>query len=170
MNYYTTIESPLGPLVALSDGSFLTGLYLPQHKGWNGPDKAWVRSEAPFSAVRDQLAEYFAGSRQEFDISLSSEGTSFQRQVWRELQRIPFGTTITYAELARRIGQPGASRAVGNANGRNPISILVPCHRVVGADGRLTGYAGGVEKKRWLLAFERGEQVAAQREFFTATT
>jgi methylated-DNA-[protein]-cysteine S-methyltransferase len=166
--YYTTIDSPLGSLVALSDSESLTGLYLPHHKGWDGPDAAWVQSEAPFSAVRRQLSEYFAGTRQEFDVPLHSEGTPFQQQVWRELVRIPFGTTITYAELARRIGQPSASRAVGNANGRNPISILVPCHRVVGADGKLTGYAGGVEKKKWLLAFEGGERVAQQRELFAA--
>lgn len=166
--YYTTIDSPLGPLVALSDGAFLTGLYLPNHKGWNGPAAAWVESETPFAAGRRQLSEYFAGTRQEFDVPLRSEGTPFQQQVWRELARIPFGTTITYAELARRIGQPGASRAVGNANGRNPISILVPCHRVVGTNGTLTGYAGGVEKKQWLLAFERGERVPEQRELVAA--
>jgi methylated-DNA-[protein]-cysteine S-methyltransferase len=105
--------------------------------------------------VREQLDEYFAGERQEFDVPLKLEGTPFQRGVWRELARIPFGTTITYAELARRIGRPTASRAVGHANGRNPISILVPCHRVVGAGGQLTGYAGGVDKKRWLLERER---------------
>ena len=128
---------------------------MPAHKGWRSPDASWQESDAPFAAVREQLAEYFAGERQEFDVPLKLAGTPFQQRVWRELVRIPFGTTITYAELARRIGQPTASRAVGHANGRNPISILVPCHRVIGADGKLTGYAGGVEKKQWLLAWER---------------
>lgn len=165
---YTMIDSPLGSLVAQGDGTFLTGLYLPKHKGWDGIDAAWVRSDEVFSAVRTELAEYFAGARREFDVPLRSEGTPFQKQVWRELQRIPFGTTITYSELARRIGQPTASRAVGSANSRNPISILVPCHRVVGADGKLTGYAGGVEQKQWLLTFERGDRVVEQRELFAA--
>jgi methylated-DNA-[protein]-cysteine S-methyltransferase len=106
--------------------------------------------------VREQLAEYFAGERREFDVPMQLAGTAFQRRVWEELVRIPYGTTITYAELARRVGRPTAVRAVGAANGRNPISILVPCHRVIGADGKLTGYGGGVERKQWLLELERG--------------
>src|SRR5205807_4847601 len=112
-----------------------------------------------FTRVRKQLAEYFAGERRQFDVPLKLAGTPFQQRVWLELARIPFGTTITYAELAQRLGRPTASRAVGHANGRNPISIIVPCHRVIGADGKLTGYAGGLDKKQWLLAWER--QVAA---------
>jgi methylated-DNA-[protein]-cysteine S-methyltransferase len=137
------------------DGQFVTGLYMPQHKGWRGPDAAWQPSDAPFAAIRAQLAEYFAGERQQFDVPLKLAGTPFQQRVWQELVRIPFGTTITYAQLAQRVGKPTASRAVGHANGRNPISILVPCHRVIGANGKLTGYAGGVDKKQWLLAWER---------------
>ena len=113
------------------------------------------QSDAPFAAVREQLAEYFAGERQQFDVPLKLAGTPFQQRVWQELVRIPFGTTITYAQLAQRVGKPTASRAVGHANGRNPISIIVPCHRVIGANGKLTGYAGGVEKKQWLLEWER---------------
>lgn len=159
--YYSTIESPLGRILVQGNGDFLTGLYMPEHKGWEGPDAAWKQSDAPFAEVRRQLAEYFAGERQQFDVPLRLAGTPFQQRVWQELTRIPFGKTITYAELARRVGNPSASRAVGHANGRNPISILVPCHRVVGADGKLTGYAGGVDKKRWLLDWERRNSVVS---------
>jgi methylated-DNA-[protein]-cysteine S-methyltransferase len=152
--YYTTITSPLGNLLALSDGELLTGLHLPDHQGGPRPNASWQTATAPFAALRNQLAEYFAGARHEFDVPFRLLGTPFQQRVWQELTRIPYGATITYAELARRIGNPAASRAVGAANGRNPISILVPCHRVVGANGELTGYAGGVAKKQWLLAME----------------
>jgi len=152
---FDSIESPLGRLVVLGDGEAVTGLYLPNHKGWPGPDAAWRQSDAAFAAVREQLAEYFAGARRQFAVPIKVAGTPFQQRVWQELTRIPFGTTITYAQLAHRVGQPTASRAVGAANGRNPISIIVPCHRVIGADGKLTGYAGGVGTKEWLLAWER---------------
>ena len=152
---YSHIASPLGRLFAQGDGQFVTGLFMPQHIGWRGPDASWRRSDASFAVVREQLAEYFAGERQQFDVPLKLAGTPFQQRVWQELVRIPFGTTITYAQLARRVGKPTASRAVGHANSRNPISIVVPCHRVIGADGKLTGYAGGVDKKEWLLAWER---------------
>ena len=152
--YFSHIDSPLGPLFVRGDGQFVTGLYLPNHKHWAGPDASWQLADELFVAVRDQLAEYFAGQRQQFDVPLKLAGTPFQQRVWQELARIPFATTINYAELARRVGQPSASRAVGNANGRNPISIIVPCHRVIGASGKLTGYAGGVERKKWLLDHE----------------
>jgi methylated-DNA-[protein]-cysteine S-methyltransferase len=155
ITYHTTIPSPLGDLLALSDSEHLTGLYLPNHKGGPRPNSSWQTANAPFATLRAQLAEYFAGERREFDVPLQLTGTPFQQQVWQQLTRIPYGATITYAELARRIGSPAASRAVGAANGRNPVSILVPCHRVVGASGQLTGYAGGVDKKVWLLAMER---------------
>lgn len=154
--YYRVIDSPVGQLVVVGDGQFLTGLYLPQHKGWAGPKASWQQADAPFDTVREQLAEYFAGERQQFEVPFKLAGTPFQQRVWQELEKIPFGITITYAELARRIGQPTASRAVGSANGRNPISIIVPCHRVIGGGGKLTGYGGGLEKKEWLLAWERG--------------
>ena len=153
--YYSHIDCPLGRLIVQGDGELITGLYLPQHKGWDGPDAAGLQSDVPFIAIRQQLAQYFAGERQQFDVPLKLTGTPFQQRVWQELVRIPFGTTITYAELARRVGKPTASRAVGNANGRNPISILVPCHRVIGGNGKLTGYAGGIDKKESLLAWER---------------
>lgn len=158
--YYSYIESPLGRMFVQGDGQFITGLYMPMHKGWQGPDLSWQQSDAPFTVVREQLAEYFARKRQNFDVPLKLVGTPFQQRVWQELMRIPFGTTITYAQLAKRAGKPTASRAVGAANGRNPISLIVPCHRVIGADGKLTGYAGGVDKKQWLLALERGTTAA----------
>jgi len=151
---YTYIDSPLGGLFVQGNGRRLTGLYLPGHQGWPGPAATWQRCAAPFVLVREQLAEYFAGERQRFDLPLQLAGTPFQLRVWQELSRIPCGTTITYAQLAERIGQPTASRAVGHANSRNPISIIVPCHRVIGASGRLTGYAGGVARKQWLLDWE----------------
>jgi len=153
--YYSHFESPLGQLIVRGDGDFITGLFMAGQKGWRGPDTTWQQADAPFAAVREQLAEYFAGERQQFDVPLRMAGTPFQRRVWQELVRIPFGTTITYAQLAARVGRPTASRAVGNANGRNPIGILVPCHRVIGASGKLTGYAGGLDKKEWLLDWER---------------
>jgi methylated-DNA-[protein]-cysteine S-methyltransferase len=153
--YYSEIESPLGSLFVQGDGESVTGLYLPQHKGWSGLDDSWKRSDEPFREVRDQLADYFAGERQQFDLPIRPAGTPFQQQVWEALTQIPFGATMTYSELAERVGKPFASRAVGAANGRNPISIIVPCHRVIGANGKLTGYAGGVERKKWLLELER---------------
>lgn len=104
-----------------------------------------------------QLTEYFAGTRRDFDLPLAPQGTDFQRRVWAALEAIPFGETRNYAEIAEQLGSKGGQRAVGAANGRNPISIVVPCHRVIGSDGRMTGYAGGIGRKRWLLAFEAGE-------------
>lgn len=152
--YYAHINSPLGQLTAIGDGHFLTGLYLPEHKGWLGPVASAVHDDAPFREVRNQLAAFFAGERQQFDLPLKLLGTPFQLRVWQELAQIPVGKTITYAQLAERVGNSKASRAVGAANGRNPISIIVPCHRVIGASGTLTGYAGGVEMKRCLLDHE----------------
>jgi methylated-DNA-[protein]-cysteine S-methyltransferase len=165
---YSYIDCPFGRMFVQGDGQFVTGLFMPQHKGWRGPDASWRQSDASFTAVREQLAAYFAGERQQFDVPLKLAGTPFQQHVWRELVRIPFGTTITYGQLARRVGKPSASRAVGRANGRNPVSIIVPCHRVIGANGTLTGYAGGVDKKQWLLAWERSATVAAHGDLFAA--
>ena len=165
--YCGEVDSPLGRLCLCGDGNFLTGLFLPEHKGWGGPDATWERRDDSFQTVREQLDEYFGGRRQDFDLPLQLIGTSFQQRVWKQLAAIPFGRTITYAELARRVGSPSASRAVGNANGRNPISIIIPCHRVVGTDGKLTGYAGGIAKKQWLLAWENAEVEAAARPLFT---
>lgn len=166
--YYTYIDSPLCRLLVRGDGEFVTGLFMRGHIGSPGHEASWQASDAPFAAVREQLAEYFAGERQQFDVPLKLVGTPFQRRVWQALVRIPFGTTITYGQLAQRVGQPTASRAVGHANSRNPVSIIVPCHRVIGADGKLTGYAGGVDKKQWLLAWERSATVAEPRSLFDA--
>ncbi len=156
MLYYAVCESPIGPLTLHSDGKSLTGLYMK-----NEPDHALKGCHAvldakagPLPLVLKQLREYFAGKRRDFDVPLHSEGTAFQRTVWRSLLKIPFGETWSYGGLAKRIGNPGASRAVGLANGSNPISIIVPCHRVIGANGTLTGYGGGIERKRWLLTHE----------------
>lgn len=153
-NCFSYFDSPVGRLFLQGDGHFLTGLYLPNHKHWNGPDASLQQIDSAFAAARDQLGEYFAGERREFDLPLRLDGTPFQQQVWQQLVSIPFGETISYGQLAVRVGQPNASRAVGSANGRNPISIIVPCHRVIGASGKLTGYGGGLDNKRWLLDWE----------------
>ncbi len=156
VNRFTYLESPIGPLLLACDGKALTGLYMdvPDHSPRDLRD--WVEDAGadPLPAAARQLNEYFAGTRREFDLPLHLEGTEFQRRVWGRLTEIRYGETWSYGELAKRIGNPNASRAVGLANGRNPISILVPCHRVIGADGSLTGYGGGLERKRWLLAHE----------------
>jgi len=155
MNAFTYFESPIGRLLLTSDGAALTGLYMePSRKAQCTDGWAEDVSVAPLSATVRQLSEYFEGTRREFDLPLRLQGTMFQTRVWRELTEIPYGQTWSYGQLAKRIDKPSASRAVGLANGRNPISILVPCHRVIGADGSLTGYGGGIERKRWLLAHE----------------
>jgi len=160
--FYTTFESPLGPLLLMSDGTALTGLHTDNDKHRPAERSDWVRDDgmAPFAQTIAQLRAYFDGNLTGFDLPLAPQGTAFQMTVWRELCNIPFGTTITYAELARRIGRPTASRAVGHSNARNPISIIVPCHRVIGADNSLTGYAGGLDRKRALLALEAGKSPA----------
>jgi methylated-DNA-[protein]-cysteine S-methyltransferase len=152
---YTELPSPIGPLLAIGQGPLLIGLYTNIGKHGSLVQPAWRRADDAFDEVRRQLDAYFAGQLREFDLPLRMAGTSFQRRVWQELVRIPFGTTISYGELATRIGKSAAARAVGRANGSNPISIIVPCHRVIGADGTLTGYGGGLDNKRWLLEFER---------------
>jgi methylated-DNA-[protein]-cysteine S-methyltransferase len=159
MNAYTYVDSPIGRLLLTSDGSALTGLFMEPHRKAQSID-GWVEDAAvePLAEAVRQLREYFAGKRREFDLPLRLQGTPFQQRVWRELTEIPFGETWSYGELAKRISKPSASRAVGLANGRNPISIMVPCHRVIGADGSLTGYGGGLPRKRWLLAHEGGPQ------------
>ena len=145
-----TRASSTGPLLASERVGELAGIYLEDHAGAPLHDAGWVQDEARFADARRQLAEYFAGTRTAFDLSLSPEGTRFQQRVWAALMDIPFAETLSYAELARRVGVPRGARAVGGANARNPLSIVVPCHRVIGSDGSLAGYAGGEEKKRWL--------------------
>ena len=156
MNFFTNLNSPIGRLLLVSDGEALIGLYM-DTPGSPMPDTEGWREDAsahPLPAALLQLGEYFAGKRRQFDLPLRLEGTDFQKQVWNGLLDIGYGETLSYGELAQRIGNPKASRAVGLANGSNPISILVPCHRVIGADGSLTGYGGGLERKRWLLSHE----------------
>ena len=150
MTYYTLFPSPVGDLLLTSDGSALTGITLAP------PDPRWKSTEnlAIFDSARTWLAEYFAGRPTAVDFPFSPAGTDFQRRVWTLLAQIPYGETITYGQLAKQLGENMSAQAVGQAVGKNPIAILIPCHRVVGAKGQLTGYAWGVEKKKWLLRHE----------------
>ncbi|PZF86481.1 methylated-DNA--[protein]-cysteine S-methyltransferase [Jiangella anatolica] len=150
--YWTTIDSPLGTFWATGDGTALTGLYMERPAALDGP--GWIEDDTSFALVREQLAAYFAGELRRFSLPLSPVGTPFQRQVWDALLAIPYGETRSYREIAEQLGRPTASRAVGAANGRNPISVVVPCHRVIGTSGVLTGYAWGLERKRALLDLE----------------
>ena len=152
--YFTEFPSPIGIIQLRGTEEALTGVFMEEHRHQPEPPRGAVRDPSPLRAARAELEEYFAGARREFTSALEPAGTPFQQRVWLALREIPYGTTISYGELARRIGQPRASRAVGLANGRNPISIIVPCHRVIGANGTLTGYGGGLERKRFLLALE----------------
>lgn len=155
--------SPVGTLRLATDGEHLTGVYFTEHRHAPQDLGAEVEESAAPPVLREavgQLREYFAGTRTGFRLPLSAPGTDFQQRVWQALARIPYGTTWSYARLAVEVGSPGAARAVGLANGRNPISIVVPCHRVVGASGAITGYGGGVERKQVLLDLER--RVAGQ--------
>jgi methylated-DNA-[protein]-cysteine S-methyltransferase len=149
----TTMNSPVGELVLVGDETALRGL----HFAHRSPRLTELRSaRAPFAAAREQLEQYFAGERRAFDLPLELEGPAFHRRVWEALLTIPYGETRSYGHIAAQVGDPGAARAVGFANGRNPIAIVVPCHRVIGADGSLTGYGGGLPRKRTLLDLEAG--------------
>lgn len=151
------VDSPLGPITLIvDDAGVLTALHFHDQRYRPGEDARGERDDTVAPEAAAQLAEYFAGERTSFDVPLAPRGTPFQRRVWDALREIPYGATESYGRIAARIGAPTASRAVGAANGRNPLGIIVPCHRVVGASGALTGYAGGVERKRWLLDHERG--------------
>lgn len=152
--YYDTLQSPIGDLLLISDGRALTGLHLDNEGQIAGRSMAF-RDQKILKQAREQLQRYFAGELRDFDLALATGGTPFQQRVWRALGTIAYGETISYGELARRAGRPTAARAAGLANSRNPISIVVPCHRVIGADGSLAGYNGGLARKRWLLAHER---------------
>ena len=153
--YYDFFDSPIGPLVLVSDGDALIALHLPHGGAPGHVAPEWERAPARLREAHAQLDAYFAGTLLTFDLALAPRGTEFQRRVWDELTNIRYGDTISYLELARRIGRPSAMRAVGAANGANPIALIIPCHRVIGADGTLTGYGGGLPAKRWLLEHER---------------
>lgn len=153
--YYTYTLSPIGTLLLVANDHALIGLYMENHKYvYEIPVHAQTGSDLLKQACQ-QIREYFEGLRQDFTIPLQLQGTLFQQSVWNELSKIPFGATISYSHLAKRLNKPEALRAVGLANGKNPISIVVPCHRVIGTNGTLTGYAGGIERKQWLLEHER---------------
>jgi len=154
------IDSPVGPLSLTAVGGALTRVHMHEQRHAPPPPLADTRDDAALAHVAAQFGEYFAGERTAFDLRLAPAGTPFQRRVWDALCEIPYGETISYGELARLVGSPGAFRAVGLANGRNPLAIVVPCHRVIGADGRLTGYGGGLDRKRWLLAHEAAHRPA----------
>ena len=154
--YYTRFESPIGELLAVGDGRALHGLYMREGKKSIAPNPAWEERAHPFTELKTQLAGYFAGRRRTFDLELAMKGSPFQRRVWEALRQIPYGETVSYGELARELDVPASPRAVGVANARNPICVVVPCHRVIGADGSLTGFAGGLERKRLLLDLEAG--------------
>jgi methylated-DNA-[protein]-cysteine S-methyltransferase len=149
MTLYDTIDSPLGELLLAGDGRALTQVHMD-----GAPGPGWRRDPAPFREAAVQLRAYFAGELREFDLPLAPHGTDFQRRVWSALREIPYGRTISYSELAAAVGRPRAARAVGAANGRNPLAVVIPCHRVIGAAGALTGYGGGLARKRLLLELE----------------
>ena len=161
--FHTCFESPIGRLMAVGDGQSLHGLYMQKGRKQIAARADWQRDDASFAALREQLDEYFAGERRAFDIPLAMAGSPFQRRVWDALRAIPYGETTSYGELARRIGVPASPRAVGTANGNNPVCVIVPCHRVIGADGSLVGYGGGLPRKRAILGWEfgRAERLAA---------
>jgi methylated-DNA-[protein]-cysteine S-methyltransferase len=152
---YTQIESPLGPLLLTADDAGLRQIFFVNGRHPARPESSWKEDRAPLIETIRQLQAYFAGELESFDLKLAPEGTPFQQEVWRRLCDIPYGETISYGTLAGRIGNPKASRAVGLANGSNPIPIVIPCHRVIGSNGKLTGYGGGLPIKEKLLALER---------------
>jgi methylated-DNA-[protein]-cysteine S-methyltransferase len=162
--FYTTLDSPVGALFLTSNGEAITELFMEKHKGGPKPIGDWRRDDGLFREAADQLGSYFAGELTEFDLPLATAGAPFQQRVWTELRKIPYGSTISYGELARQVGNPKASRAVGAANGSNPISIIIPCHRVIGSNGKLTGYGGGIERKKFLLEFEAETLAKGSRE------
>ncbi len=162
---HAVIASPIGPLTLVGDGEALAGLYFDGHLRTPRLPDLGARDDDGFETAQQQLGEYFAGTRREFDLELAPRGSAFEKQVWALLTKIPYGETRTYGQLAAELGDPGAAQAVGNANGWNPISVIVPCHRVVGTSGGLTGYAGGLTRKRFLLGLEEPPADAVGRLF-----
>jgi len=157
MTYYAHTQTPIGKLLVVSDGTYVTRVSMPLQNNAPSVKDDWVMSTdiPPIKLAIEQFKSYFAGLLDHFDLPIIFHGTDFQNKVWHQLTKIPYGKTISYGELARRVGNPNASRAVGMANGKNPLAIIVPCHRVVAGDGSLGGYAGGVERKQQLLALEQ---------------
>jgi methylated-DNA-[protein]-cysteine S-methyltransferase len=166
MHEHVIIDSPIGPLTMVAADGMLTGLYLDAPRSGSAREEPGAEvlgapadpASEPFATAAHQLAAYFAGRLTEFTLPLAPAGTPFQRRVWAGLQAIPYGETWSYGHLASKIGSPGAARAVGLANGRNPIAVVIPCHRVIGSDGSLTGYGGGLDRKRYLLNLETSGQ------------
>ena len=152
--YYCYLETPIGDLLLAGDEQTLCLLGFPEGSMRREPEPDWIFSEKPFAEARAQLKAYFAGDRKSFDLKLNPGGTEFQLQVLHELQKIPYGTTTSYGDIAKRIGRPKAVRAVGAANGRNPIPIIIPCHRVIGSTGNMTGFGGGIPTKEALIRLE----------------
>lgn len=152
--YYCYLDTPIGDLLLAGDEDALSLIGFPEGSMRRDPEPDWIFSDKPFAAAREQLTAYFAGERKSFDLKLKPVGTEFQLQVLGELQKIPYGITTSYGEIAKRIGRPKAVRAVGAANGRNPIPIIIPCHRVIGSTGKLTGFGGGIPTKKALLKLE----------------
>jgi methylated-DNA-[protein]-cysteine S-methyltransferase len=151
---YTTMKSPIGPLLLAGDERGLRLVHFVTGRRPKSPDRDWIEDKSPFKEVIRQMQSYFEAKLTDFDVPLVLEGTEFQLQVWRNLRKIPYGETISYGQLAKRIGNPDAARAVGLANGSNPIPIIIPCHRVIGSNGSLTGFGGGLPVKKKLLALE----------------
>jgi methylated-DNA-[protein]-cysteine S-methyltransferase len=158
----TTMDSPIGELTVTAVGGKLTGVHMNEQRHIPKIPVTYERDDAGLAHVVDQLDAYFAGELTDFELPMSMHGTEFQRRVWASLCEIPYGETISYGELARWVGNPKASRAVGLANGRNPVAIIVPCHRVIGTNGSLTGYGGGLERKVWLLEHEAAHRPGGQ--------
>ena len=156
MRYYDSFESPHGKMLLVASEKGVSGIYFNRQKYFPATKKDWKRDErhAVLKQAKRELLEYFAGKRKRFGVPLAPDGTPFQRSVWKAISKVGFGKTLTYGELAAKAGRPGSARAAGAATGRNPIGIIVPCHRIMGANGSLTGYAGGLRKKRALLALE----------------
>jgi methylated-DNA-[protein]-cysteine S-methyltransferase len=163
---HSVLESPLGPLTLRADDGVLSGLYMLEHRHGPGPERLGERMADAAPAAREELAAYFAGELREFSVEVVLRGTEFQQRVWAALREIGYGETCSYGELAVAIGSPAAVRAVGLANGKNPVSIIVPCHRVVGANGSLTGYGGGTDRKRALLELEGAACVSGEPLLF----
>lgn len=163
---YAYMDSPIGSLLLAGDDQALRLIGFPEGKGRVEPKSDWTKNVARFEIEQRQLEEYFSGERRAFNLNLLPSGTDFQLEVLSALQTIPFGVTCSYADIAAKIGNPKAVRAVGAANGRNPLPIVIPCHRVIGADGSLTGFGGGLEAKSWLLSHENSLPESKQSEMF----